>query len=49
MMKKTSSKYESPFIKVLLLSVDDIVTTSGDNFFEWGWDEEKPYDDGVFN
>ena len=49
MIKKLDSKYESPFIKVLLLNVNDIVTTSGDNFFEWGWDEEKPYDGGIFN
>ena len=48
-MKKLNNKYESPLIKVLLLNVNDVITTSGDNFFEWGWDDEKPYDDGIFN
>ena len=48
-MKKLNNKYESPLIKVLLLNVNDVITTSGDNYFQWGWDEEKPYDDGIFN
>lgn len=49
MMKKTNSKYESPFLTVLLLNVNDIVATSGDNYFEWGWEEDKSYDCGEFN
>ena len=49
MIKKPSNNYESPLIKLLQLDVNDIVTTSGNNFFEWGWDDEKPYDNGLFN
>ena len=49
MIKKLNSKYESPFLKVLWLDVNDIVKTSGDNYFEWDWDDEKPYDGGIFN
>jgi hypothetical protein len=49
MIKKPSNNYESPLIKLLQLDVNDIVTTSGNNFFEWGWDEDKPYDNGLFN
>lgn len=50
MIKKPSSNYESPLIKLLQFDVNDIVTTStGNNFFEWGWDEDKPYDGGAFN
>lgn len=48
-MKKLNNKYKSPLIKVLLLNVNDVITTSGDNYFQWGWDDEKPYDDGIFN
>ena len=49
-MKKLNNKYKSPLIKVLQFDVNDIVTTStGNNFFEWGWDEDKPYDGGAFN
>ena len=49
MIKKPISNYESPVIKLLQLDVNDIVTTSGNNFFEWGWDDDKPYDNGLFN
>ena len=49
MIKKPGNNYESPLIKLLQFDVHDIVRTSGNNFFEWGWDEDKPYDDGVFN
>ena len=49
MIKEPKGKYESPLIKLLQLDVNDIVTTSGNNFYEWGWDEEKPYDSGLFN
>ncbi len=50
MIKKPGNNYESPLIKLLQFDVNDIVRTStGNNFFEWGWDEDKPYDDGVFN
>lgn len=50
MIKKPGNNYESPLIKLLQFDVNDIVTTStGDNLFEWGWDEDKPFDDGVFN
>lgn len=49
MIKKLNSKYESPFITVLQLNVTDIVTTSGDNYFGWDWEDDKSYDDGVFN
>ena len=49
MIKKPSGNYESPLIKLLQFDVNDIVTTSGNNFFEWGWDEDKPYDGGAFN
>lgn len=48
-MMKKNSKYDSPFIKVLLLGVNDIVATSGDNYFEWGWDDEKPFNDQIFS
>ena len=48
MIKKPSGNYVSPEIKLMQLDVYDIVTTSGNNFFEWGWDEEKPYDKGIF-
>lgn len=49
MIKKPSNNYESPLIKLLVLDVQDIIATSGNNFFEWGWDEDKPYDGGAFN
>lgn len=50
MIKKPRGNYESPFIKLLQLDVNDIVTTSGDNFFAWAWDwdTENPYEDGFF-
>ena len=47
MIKKPSNNYESPQIKLLQLDVNDIVTTSGNNFFEWDWDE--PNNGGFFN
>lgn len=49
MMKKSNSEYESPLIQMLQLNGNDVIITSGDNYFQWGWDEEKPYDDGIFN
>ena len=50
MMKKPGNNYESPFIKLLQFDVNDIVTTStGNNFYEWDWSEDEPYDDGLFN
>ena len=49
MIKKPRGNYESPFIKLLQLDVNDIVTKSGDNYFGWDWDTEKPYEDGFFD
>ena len=50
MIKKPNGNYESPFIKLLQLDVNDVVATSGDTYFAWDWsDENKPYDDGVFS
>ena len=49
MIKKPSGNYESPLIKLLLLDANDILTESGDNFFEWDWDSDPSYDDGFFN
>ena len=49
MIKKPIGNYESPLIKLLQLDANDIVTASGDNFFEWDWDEDNSSDDGLFN
>ena len=50
MMKKPNGNYESPFIKLLPFDANDIVTASGDNFFEWDWTEDSTSsDDGMFN
>ena len=49
MIKKPRNNYESPLIKLLQFDVNDIVTTStGNNFYEWDWYEDEPYDDGLF-
>lgn len=47
-MKKQSKNYESPKIKTLQLDVEDVLTSSGDNYFEWGWGE-TPSDNGDFS
>ena len=38
-MKKQNSNYESPKIKMLQLDAEDVLTASGDTYFEWGWGE----------
>lgn len=48
MIEKTGNKYESPLIKVLLMEVKDMITTSGNNFYEWDWDSEESYDSELF-
>ena len=48
MIKKPNSNYESPLVEWLKLDVSDVLTTSGENFYEWDWDTDKPYDDGLF-
>ena len=50
MIKKQSSSYESPQIKMLQFDEEDIVRTSGDNYFEWAWgDEESSNGDDMFS
>ena len=51
-MIEKNSKYESPFMKILQLSDDDIVTASGNggnNYYEWDWSGDEIYNDGWFN
>jgi|GEM_PF-1424404 len=48
MIKKPSDKYESPVMEVVYFDVDDIVTTSGDNYVEWDWGD-KTFDNGLFS
>ena len=51
MIKKPRDNYESPSINLLQLAVNDIVTASGNNFFEWDWEDssDNSLDDGFFN
>ena len=49
MIKKPDNNYESPLIKLFQFDVNDIVRTSGNNFFEWDWSVDKPFDDGAFD
>ena len=48
MIKKPSNQYESPLIEVVNFDVSDMITTSGDNYVEWGW-EDKTFDNGLFS
>lgn len=48
MIKKPSNNYESPQIKLLQFDVNDIVTTSGNNFFGWDWGDTLE-DGNIFN
>ena len=49
MIKKPSNNYESPLIELLSLEENDVIIMSGDNFFKWHWDDDKPLDIGLFN
>ena len=42
MTKKQSNNYESPQIKALQFDEEDILTSSGDTYVQWGWGDE-PY------
>jgi len=46
-MAKKQTNYESPQIKTLQLDVEDILTSSGDTYLQWGWGE--PTDNGDFS
>ena len=53
MIKKPSNNYESPALKVLQLTMDDIVRTSleesGDNYYGWDWDSGASDGSDVFS
>ena len=48
MIKKPIGNYESPVIEVVYFDGADIVTTSGNNYVEWDWDDET-FDNGLFS
>ena len=47
-MKKQGNNYESPKIKMVQLDAEDILTSSGDTYLQWGWGE-NPSDNGDFS